>query len=295
MADPLDGAARSAGASDEPFFSVVCTDTDASVNWQCQVLIHTWRAVGQPGEFVRLVAAPDGGPVPDHVHARVVVTGAPNAHPDTGDRYPPYNRLFSLAEWLRTERPVGTVLLLDPDMVFRAPVRRWAEPGTAVMQPWLDFSSASAPAASLIAAATVGAAALPAITWPALIHTSDLARILPRWIELTSAVRRGVDAWESDMYGFVGAMAEDGLGFVADPLTAWMNWPEEAVAGAPIIHYCQTVEDHDGEPLWSKRDYRPWEPIEVDPSRARLDYCRDLLAILAGVVADKAGGPRAQL
>jgi hypothetical protein len=276
----------------ESLYSVVCTDNDPSVNWQCQVLLRTWKRVEQPGEFVRLVAVPDGGPVPDHVHARVVTTHAPSVHPATGDRYPPYNRLFSLLEWLRTERPVGTVLILDPDMVFRAPVRRRTVAGTAVMQRWLDFTPASAPARLVAEAIGSDPDDLPAVTWPGLVHTTDLERILPRWIELTGALRQSIGIWESDMYGLVGALAADGLGLVSEAMSAWMNWPAELVAGAPIIHYCQTVEAHDGRPLWSKRDYRPWEPIGVDPAEARLDYCRDLLAILTDVVGQNAADSR---
>ena len=30
----------------ESLYSVVCTDTAPSVNWQCQVLIHTWKQRG---------------------------------------------------------------------------------------------------------------------------------------------------------------------------------------------------------------------------------------------------------
>jgi hypothetical protein len=276
----------------ESFYSVVCTDTAASVNWQCQLLIHTWKQVGQPGEFVRLVATPEGGPVPDHVHARVVTTGAPNVHPATGDRYPPYNRLFSLLEWLEQERPVGTVLILDPDMVFRAQVPGRAIEGTATVQHWLDFHPTSAPARVVADAIGSDPGDLPAVTWPALVHTTDLERILPHWIELTALVRQSTGRWESDMYGLVGALTADGLGLVTEAMTAWMNWPEDVVAGAPIIHYCQTVEAHDGRPLWSKRDYRPWEPIGVDPAEARLDYCRDLLTILADAVAQRSAGPR---
>ena len=272
----------------EPIYTVVCTDTAPSVNWQCQVLLHTWRSVGQPGEFVRLVAAPDGGPVPTHVHGRVVVTRAPNTHPDTGDHYPPYNRLFSMLEWLRTEHPVGTVLFVDPDMVFRDRVTRRVSPGTMVAQPWFDFASNSGPAMAAAEAAGVPAADLPSITWPALIHTNDLERLLPRWIELTALLHQETGAWESDMYGLLGALATVGPAVATDVLCAWMDWPEDVVAGAPIIHYCQTVEGHGGEPLWSKRDYRPWEPIGVDPAAARLDYCRDLLAILTDVVQSKA-------
>ena len=267
---------------------MVCTDTASAVNWQCQVLIHTWQAVGGPGELIRLVAAPAGGPVPSHLHARVVRTTAPDGPPGTGDRYVPYNRLVSLQEWLREERPVGTVLVLDPDMVFRSAVTTRVAPGTAVVQRWVDFNASSPPVEVVARATGLAAEDLPGITWPALIHSADLQRLLPRWIELTAEVRRRTAAWESDMYGFVGAVAESGLTVTAEVLAAWLNWPEADVAGAPIIHYCQAVEGRDGAVLWSKWDYRPWEPIDVDPGEARLDYCRDLLAILADAVTAKA-------
>jgi hypothetical protein len=69
-----------------------------------------------------------------------------------------------------------------------------------------------------------------------------------------------------------------------------MNWPEELVKGAPIVHYCQEVEDSDGECLWWKRDYRPWKPLGIMPQQAKLDYCRDLLAIINRYAAWRRAG-----
>ena len=125
-----------------------------------------------------------------------------------------------------------------------------------------------------------------------LIHTTDLERLLPRWIELTSACGRR-RAWESDMYALLGAVAETASAITVDR-RAWMNWPEEVVAGAPIIHYCQTVEAHDGEPLVEAAT----TCLGTDrrrPDEARLDYCRDLLAILTDVVRSKARDPLRQV
>jgi len=271
----------------EPIYTLVCTDTTPYANWQCQVLAHTWHAVGQPGELVRLVAAPGGGPLPTHRHARVVRTRAPNVHPGNGDHYVPYNRLFSALEWLHQERPVGTVLLVDPDMVFRAPVTTPVAPGAPRAQHWVGFHPSGSAVDVLLDETGVDPADLQTITWPALIHTSDLEALLPRWIDLTAAVRERVGLWESDMVAFVGAAAEAGLRFTPDTLGAFMNWPEETVAGAPIIHYCQPVEDRHGQVLWTKHDYHPWDPIEADPADARLDYCRDLLVILKDFVATR--------
>lgn len=272
--------------------AVVCTDTAPSVNWQAQVLVQTWKDVDHPGTFLRLVAAPERGAVPDHVHARVLRTNAWNVHPVTGDHYPPYNRLVSLQQWLDVERPDASVLILDPDMVFRDVVRTRARPGAAVVQRWFDFDRSVGAIEAVAEATGLPVSAVPGVTWPALLHADDLRRLLPRWIELTAELRQRTGAWESDMFAFVGALAEDGITLTEEALTAWMNWPEDVVAGAPIIHYCQVVESDDGTALWSKRDYRPWEPIDADPAAARLDYCRDLLAILTRVVDRKRPTPR---
>jgi hypothetical protein len=93
------------------------------------------------------------------------------------------------------------------------------------------------------------------------------------------------------------AVAESRLRVRFETLGAWMDWPEDFVAGAPIIHYCQPVEHRDGSRLWYKQnwrpsarverapgdprlDTRPYEPLGLDPNNAKLDYCRDLLHLL---------------
>lgn len=145
----------------------------------------------------------------------------------------------------------------------------------------MGFDLTGSRAAEVIVAETgVDPGALQGVTWPALIHTSDLSALLPRWLELTVAVRAATGLWESDMVAFVGAAAERGLRFAADAIGAFVGWPEDTVAGAPLIHYCQPVLDADGVILWTKHHYRPWEPVGADPDAAALDYCRDLLRIV---------------
>jgi hypothetical protein len=126
----------------------------------------------------------------------------------------------------------------------------------------------------------VDAARVEPFTWPLLIDAGDLAALLPRWIDLTADLRARTGMWESDMFALVGAVAETELTVRYETLGAWMNWPEDFVAGAPILHYCQPVSGRDGSRLWYKQGYRPWEPLGVDPNDAELDYCRDLLHLL---------------
>ena len=259
----------------DKIYSVICTDTAPELQWQCELLEHTWREVGQPGELIRLVAAADDQPLPVHTHMRVVPTPPSNVHPGTGDHYVPYNRLYSFDAWLRNEGPEGTVIVLDPDMVFRAAWPAAAAPGAPVGQRWVDFGTGQ----FLADALDVDLAALQHVTWPMAIHTSDLSRLMPDWIARTAEIRGVLGRWESDMYALVAAAADQRLAFSLQTTCAWMNWPEADVAGAPLIHYCQPVDGRDGQRVWYKRDYRPWD-TGFDPSAARLDYCRDLLEIV---------------
>jgi hypothetical protein len=270
-----------------PLYSVVCTDTNPYGDWQTRFLEHTWVESGMPGELLRLVGAPADDPMPVHTSARVVHTSATNTHPQMDVPYAGMNRLLSLREWLDNERPVGTVLILDCDFVFRSPIHLRAEPGSPICQDWFRFGLGEKLIRSWDALTSVDRTSIQGVTWPLLIHTSDLRPMMPRWIDLTVQLRAATGGWESDMFAFVIALAERGLTSKFETLGAWMDWPEDVVAGAPIIHYCQPVLDADGERLWYKQDYRPWEPLGIDPQAAAFDYCRDFLEILNRFVSTK--------
>ncbi|MGE0191702.1 MAG: hypothetical protein AB7T63_06620 [Planctomycetota bacterium] len=256
---------------------MICTDTAPALQWQCELLEHTWHAVQQPGQLLRLVAASADQPLPEHRHARVLRVPPSNLDPLGGDAYIAANRLSSLAHWLREEQPEGTVLILDPDMVFRTPQALWAAPGKPIAQRWVDFGDGSWLADRM----GVERSSLQPATWPIAIHTIDLASLLPRWSQRTVDVYRATGRWESDMFALVQAASEIGLSFDLATTCAWMPWPEATVAGAPIIHYCQPVQAHDGSTIWDKRSYHPWA-TDFEPALALLDYCRELLEIVMG-------------
>lgn len=251
-------------------YSVVCTDVNDYVNWQCELLAYSWARAGQRGELLRLVCAPPNVQPPPNRHTRVVRIDPGES---TGG-YLPLQRLFSLRAWLENERPEGTVLILDPDCVFRGAVSIEAAPGAPAAQHWVDYKPAPASQAA---------------TWPALIHTTDLALLLPRWIAFTRAIHASTNRWESDMSAFVSAAAAAGLRFSIEQLAAFVGWPEEAVGRAPLVHYCQDVTNRSGQVLWAKRSYRPWQAVEGG-ERAQHVYSADLLAILNEFVELKRSG-----
>ena len=268
-------------------YTVVCTNVRNYIDWQCELLEYTWKRVKQPGSLIRLVTCPEGTPLPEHRHRRVVRIGPPRKQTR---RYVAYERLFALQDWLRRERPEGSVLILDPDCVFRRPIETEVAPGAPSAQHWVDFETTGLtwtyrrwPWSRTRSVATelcgYNPDRLQPATWPALLHTRDLERILPAWIEATRVIRAAIRRWESDMLGFVIAAAEVGLRFSLDAIGAFVKWPDELVGQAPIVHYCQKVLATDGAVLWNKRQYCPWQEVPGS-DRAHHAYCRDLLAIL---------------
>jgi hypothetical protein len=243
-------------------YTVLCTDDNRALDWQCELLEYTWKRAAQPGELLRLVTSPDGAALPRHDHARVLrIEPQPER---TGD-YKAFERLFALEEWLRREQPEGTVLILDPDCGFRRAITDEVAPGAPRAQYWADYEGATGQS--------------QAATWPMLIHTSDLEALLPRWISFTGAIHRATHRWESDMTGLVAAAAASGLRFTLDAIGAFVGWSGELVDEAPIVHYCQDVLTPGGDLLWSKRTYQPWAPV-AGADRACHGYCRDLLRLV---------------
>ena len=120
-------------------YTVFSTTDNPYMNWQSRLLEFSWEEVNQPGELIRLVATSERDHLPSSQHAKVIPTWPWDKHPITGDRYVVYNKPASLSQWLTTHKPEGTVLFIDPDCVFRAPIITEVTPGHSLSQKWIDF------------------------------------------------------------------------------------------------------------------------------------------------------------
>ncbi|MEO1397376.1 MAG: PqqD family protein [Pseudomonadota bacterium] len=274
------------------FYTVFSTNDCEYMQWQSDLLEHSWKKVGQEGELIRLVATQTPDVLPAQKHARCVATRSWDIHPETGDAYPIYNKPGSLLEWVYRENPKGTVLFLDPDCIFRKPVTQTVAPGYPVSQTWINQELLKPSQTNPFGLGEefsfltkhCSRVDLPAdrVMIPTLIHTSDLRRIAARWLELCRVVRdnfRHADGsmlWEADMFAYVAACAEYGLRHEATNLGVATNWDPELMPDAPIIHYCQTVYDVDGDELFNKRTYKPWSSVEAKSEAAQY-YGRDLV------------------
>jgi hypothetical protein len=274
-------------------YTVFSTTDNPYMNWQSRLLEFSWEEVNQPGELIRLVATSERDHLPSSQHAQVIPTWPWDKHPITGDRYVIYNKPASLSQWLTTHKPEGTVLFIDPDCVFRAPIITEVTPGHSLSQKWIDFRSEAtyyssednAPVNLIQQFCKHNHELLQGVMIPTLIHTHDLRLLVTRWLEVTGQIRQGIrnregqPLWESDMFGYIIAAAECGLVQEPADLGICTNWLPADVPNAPIIHYCQSIQSQQDEPLWDKRSYRPWGKI-ANPQQAKCDYGRDFFSLL---------------
>jgi hypothetical protein len=274
--------------------TVFCTSSSDAVQWQAELLEFSWRRVRQPGELVRLVAADSGGLLPNHRLAHVVPTLRWSPHPYTGDRYAGYQQIASLLDWLLQEGVDGTVLLVEPHCVFRAPIEREVAPGHAVASAWSGLPRVDLTPFALgadyqfLERFCVNRSLVPpAVTLPLLIHSSDLRRIAPRWLELTGILReelRGkpIDASDADRIAYAVAAAEAEVEHEVQELvleSADRSTRHAAEGGAPILSYREPIESQDGRVLFDRRRYLAWQtPEALD---AATPAARELLAMLA--------------
>ncbi|MDR4492890.1 MAG: hypothetical protein AB7I44_19730 [Hyphomicrobiaceae bacterium] len=273
-------------------YTVFSTTNNPIMNWESTLLEYSWKQVNQPGKLIRLLSTRNRTQLPSHCEAQIILTWPWTTHPMTGDRYPVYNKPASLSQWLQLHKPEGTILLIDPDCVFRAPILQEAMEGHPVGQNWvnlnldLPYPPTGRPAREIVNRFCRNNRELVVgVMIPTLIHTIDLKRIMPRWLELTALIRRDVPdqqgngLWESDMFAYIIAAAEHGLVHEVGNLGICTHWAPQDVPNAPIIHYCHPIMSKNQEKIWYKGSYIPWEDVPA-PDLAEHDFGRDLLQLV---------------
>jgi peptidyl serine alpha-galactosyltransferase len=240
---------------------VFSVDASPYQRWQADLLAYSHRRVAQPGPITRLLSG-DGRPT---AFAHTTFRAVPySPHPVSGDDYAPYNKPSALLAWLRSAPPVDeTVLLLDPDCVFVAPLDIEASRDEPIGQP-LSYMH---PDATVVARHCRRPGSVRGIGIPIVIHRDDLSALAASWLEKTEAIRndrlsRDLVGWVAEMWGYVFAAAELGL---RHRRRALARFTTDDRTDLPLIHYCYTSIDDTGGWSWDKRSYRPWRRVD-DPS-----------------------------
>jgi Coenzyme PQQ synthesis protein D (PqqD) len=281
-------------------YTAFSTSGNENTQWQAELLEYSWGRARQPGELVHLVDESSGHRPLRHRLARVVETQRWSPHPYTGDLYPPYQKAAALLEWLFVEQVEGTVLLLESTSVFRTPISDEVKPGQARATAWPELPRAAGPFGLgpdfkfLEGFCVDRALELPAVVLPVLIHSTDLRKIVARWLELMSIIRaetagsaRGPLA-EADKIAYVIAAAEARIPHTVAVLGASTESDAPEAPLAPILDYRCPIPSLDGSVGWDAGTYRDWGPVQPDSAKPGLG--REFLGMLAELRERRAQG-----
>ena len=267
-------------------YSVFCPSAGLARPWQSELLGYSWGRARQPGELVQLHSRGPRAPTPCHALARLLETQSWSPHPYTGDLYPPYQTAAALLEWLFVERIEGTVLVLGATNLFQAPVTGEVKPGQARAVAWTDLPRGEGPfglgpGCEFLADFCVDRTLqLPAVALPALIHSTDLRKIAPRWLELMSIIRA-----ETSPEATLPFLHADKLAYVIAAAEAHIA---HAPADLGLLDYQQPIPAVDGTIAWDKDSYRSWDPVQ--PESVAPGPARDFLSLLAELIERRANG-----
>lgn len=233
-------------------YSVFCAGAAGEAPWRSQLLGYSWARAHQPGELVHLRAQDRPATPASHPLARVMETQRWSPHPYTGDVYPRYQTPAALLEWLFVERIEGTVLVLEPTCVFRAPVSDEVRPGQARGTAWTALPRGAGPFGlgpgfEFLADVCVDRS-LPvdAVKLPVLIHSTELRKLVARWLELTSIIRAETAGacGDADKIAYTIAAAEARVAHTTAEL---------GVADQPLL-----VSSDRGQTAWDPDVHGPW-------------------------------------
>jgi hypothetical protein len=176
-------------------YTVFVSADDIEEQREAELLEYAWQRCGQAGELIRLMPSPPGARLPNHSLARAEKTLSWTKHPYIQDSYPGYNLPAALLEWLQRDSIDATILLLESGSILRQAINQEVESGDSVGHAWKTMPTGDGPFALSAKYARLKAwcvnrdLELPRVQVPLLIHSSDLLKICPRWLELTGLIR----------------------------------------------------------------------------------------------------------
>ena len=268
-------------------YSVFCPTDDVALPWRGQLLGYSWARARQPGELVQLVASGRQTAAPCHPLARVLETQRWSPHPYTGDPYPAYQRAAALLEWLFVERIEGTVLVLETSSVFRAPVPDEVRSGQARGTAWAELPRGDGPFGLgpgfefLSGVCVDRALALSPVKLPVLIHSTDLRKLVARWLELTSIIR-------AETGGAADGPFADAANLAYVIAAAEARIPH-STAELGLLDCGRPIPSTDGALAWDAATYQSWSSVHPESVPPGPD--REFLSLLAELVERRGREP----
>lgn len=231
-------------------------------NWQRDLLEYSFIKVNQPGKLWCYVSKNEYNIIPRTKHIPLIETEVecPDYMNffDSQKKYGIANKFFSIKLWLDTNPELeGTVLFLDPDMIFINKIDEEVEEGTIVGQLWVDKGVESDSRFIKYTPPECKHMLLPEniFMFPFCINIKDMRKIMDDYIKYTSLIYINESSWESEMFGLVIAALKSNLKIIGKNLGCCNNWKPHNQNSFNIVHYPGIMFNNLNEKIWFKQEF----------------------------------------
>ena len=201
-------------------------------NWQRDLLEYSFKKVNQPGKLISYCSANEHNVIPKTIHVPSIEMeiNCPDFMKSFGEKnYGIANKLFSIKLWLETFPDLsGTVLFMDPDMVFLSKIDVLVEEGTICGQLWDEPGVANHRYFMKYTPDDLKERLIREniFMFPFCINIKDMQKILPDFISYSSTIYQNEACWEADMYGIVIAAIKSNLKIIGHDFGCCNNWTQ---------------------------------------------------------------------
>lgn len=266
-----------------PDYVVYSTSNTHYQRWQCELLEYSFASAKQPGKLICLCSEGENGDLPMRTSNISEVVALPSymKNEQTGDFWGIANKMMSLKTWIADETIDGSILFLDPDMLFISPIDLNVEEGQIIGQRWVGPGVADSPLfGDYCRLNRENIVTQTAFMYPYIMHASDVRKTIDRYLELAYEIREKEKKWESDMFALIIIAAEYGLDVqTRDDLGVCNTWEELNQQPSNIVHFPGPFIAADAEKIWFKQDFTrhtltvPWQSIpNQNAAASRAEY-----------------------
>lgn len=267
-------------------YIIVPTSNSNYQSWQCRVLNWSRKKVKQSGKLIFLRCKDEMGrnrPLDTYKDPDVQVIDLPDYSLDweyaeeqakRGEKYwwgaiP--NKYMSI-KWLCDNNYFNdsdNLLFMDPDMVFLEPINYQPKDNEIIAQRFIHYLPLNNWTTWPDEQSGDG------IMYPFCINFKTLKTIIEDYKSSSEGIRRETKKWESEMWGLDYAAKKNNLDitFVENFgfCTAWKSEGDTDVS--KIIHFPNSIEDRNQQPLFFKQDYtfNPTVKIDIHKSKNMID------------------------
>ena len=258
---------------EDSIYTIYSISNSPYMEWQADLLDYSFKKSKQPGTLIRLCSDDEG-----YMNRKRTISKngytlfTPSFARLAKDIiYAPMNKSSSI-NYLYSKynfNDNATIILLDPDMIFVKPWNPTAmlKPNTIYGQKWKGYGYEYCKKTS-IEPNNCPKDEKDTYMFPLSIRADDLKKVVPEIVSTAKSSYLQFNDWMVEMSSFLTVCKKYNMDIIGiDNIGICGNWDNANDKDAPIMHYCQPINDKKGNKIWYKQDYKANQDVS-NPNEA---------------------------